>query len=90
MHATISLRSLGIALVVLLGLTILSWGLSRFALGAAGTPIALAIAAGKALVVAIAFMELLGASLPARVIALVTITFIALLCAGTVTDIALR
>jgi caa(3)-type oxidase subunit IV len=54
------------------------------------TPIALAIAILKAGVVAWTFMELPRASLPARVVALVTLSFIALLCAGTVTDIAFR
>jgi hypothetical protein len=35
-------------------------------------------------------MELRRASTPARVVALVTVAFIALLCAGTVADLALR
>jgi len=83
-------RSLVIALVALAGLTVVSWGAAQLALGAAGTPVALGIAATKAGVVAVAFMELLRASTLARVIALVTVGFIALLCAGTVGDVAFR
>jgi caa(3)-type oxidase subunit IV len=59
-------------------------------LGWAAIPVALAIAAIKASVVAYWFMELPLASTPARVVALVTIAFIALLCAGTIGDLALR
>jgi caa(3)-type oxidase subunit IV len=84
------MRALVITIVVLLALTILSFVTARLELGAIATPIALAIAILKAGVVAWTFMELPHASLPARVVALVTLSFIALLCAGTVTDIAFR
>jgi caa(3)-type oxidase subunit IV len=87
---TMRTRTITFALVALLVLTLTSWSLSHLALGAAGPPSALAIAVVKATIVAVAFMELPRASLPARVVALVTLAFIALLCAGTVTDIALR
>jgi cytochrome c oxidase subunit IV len=83
-------RPLVFALVALLVLTAISWAVSLVDLGAVSTPIALAIAGVKATVVALVFMEVRAASLPARVVAFVTVGFIALLCAGIVTDIALR
>lgn len=85
-----SARPLVLALLALVALTAVSWGMAHVELGAAGTPVAIAIAAVKAGVVAVAFMELPRASVPARVVALVTVAFIALLCAGTVADVALR
>jgi cytochrome c oxidase subunit 4 len=84
------MRSLLLALAALAVLTALSFGLSRADLGAAGVPVALAIAAIKAAVVAIWFMELPRASRPAWILVAVTLSFIALLCAGTVADVALR
>jgi cytochrome c oxidase subunit IV len=89
LHAA-SGRSLVIVLLALLVLTLLSWAVSNLALGAASMPIALLIAAVKAGLVATWFMELPLAATPARVIVVVTISFIALLCAGTVSDVALR
>jgi cytochrome c oxidase subunit IV len=85
-----SVRSLVLALLALLALTCASWGLAHVELGPAGTPVAIAIAAIKAAIVAVAFMELPRASTTARIVALVTVVFIALLCAGTVADVALR
>jgi cytochrome c oxidase subunit 4 len=79
-----------LALLALLVLTAISWGIAHAPLGWAAIPVALAIAAIKASVVAYWFMELPLASTPARIVALVTIAFIALLCAGTVGDLALR
>jgi caa(3)-type oxidase subunit IV len=79
------------ALAILLALTLASFIFSFFVhLGRASTLVALVIAAVKASIVALAFMEVREASLPSRVIALVTIAFIALLCAGTATDVLLR
>jgi caa(3)-type oxidase subunit IV len=78
------------ALIALVALTALSFWLAHLELGGASKLAAIAIAAVKAAVVAISFMEILRASTPARVVALVTIAFIALLCAGTVADVALR
>lgn len=83
-------RPLVIALVVLLALTAISWGIAHAPLGRAAIPVALAIAAIKAGVVAYWFMELPLASRPARIVAVVTIAFIAVLCAGTVGDLGLR
>ena len=75
---------------VLVALTLTSFGLARVHLGAAATPLALGIAALKASIVALAFMELGRASAPARITAAVTIAFIALLCAGIVGDVGVR
>lgn len=83
-------RPIVIALLVLVALTAASYGISFVELGAAGAPLAIAIAAVKAGVVAVVFMELMRASPTARIVGIVTIAFIALLCAGTVSDVALR
>ncbi len=83
-------RSLVLALAALGVLTALTFFLSRLSLGGAEAPVALVIAAAKAGVVATWFMELPRASKPAWILAGVTIGFIALLCAGTVADVALR
>lgn len=85
-----SARPLVWTLLALLGLTVISWAISHVHLGSASTLIALAIAAVKASVVAVAFMELPRASAQARIVAAVTVAFIALLCAGTVADVAMR
>jgi cytochrome c oxidase subunit 4 len=77
-------------LVVLAVLTGLSWWLANVPLGALQTPVALAIAAAKASLVALVFMELTRASTAARVVAVVTISFIALLCLGVLADAGLR
>ena len=83
-------RPIVITLCVLLVLTAVSWAVSTLPLGVAGTVIALFIAAIKAGCVIYAFMELPLASTPARIVVIVTLSFIALLCAGTVGDIGLR
>jgi cytochrome c oxidase subunit 4 len=83
-------RHVVLALVVLLVLTATSYGISHVDLGGANAPVALTIAAVKAAVVATAFMEIMRASTPARIVVLVTIGFIALLCAGTIGDVAFR
>jgi cytochrome c oxidase subunit 4 len=87
---TASGRPLVLVLVGLLGLTLASWALSHVELGAASVAIALAIAALKASLVVYWFMELPHAALPARVVGLVTLAFIALLCGGTLADVAFR
>ena len=83
-------RPLVVTLAALLALTLISWAISHLDLGAASTLVALAIAATKAGIVLHAFMELPLASTPARIIVIVTLSFIALLCAGTVADVDLR
>jgi cytochrome c oxidase subunit 4 len=83
-------RPLVVTVLVLIALTVISWAISRAHLGDLGIPIALLIAALKAGMVAWAFMELPRASAPARIMAFVTIAFIALLCGGMVGDLAMR
>lgn len=83
-------RPIVLALLALVVLTAASYGMSFVDVGAAGAPLAIAIAAFKAGVVAVVFMELMRASPTARIAGIVTIAFIALLCAGTVSDVALR
>jgi cytochrome c oxidase subunit 4 len=78
------------ALVGLVVLTGLSWGLAHAQLGGAGTAVALGIAALKASVVALVFMEIAHASTVVRVVALVTVLFIVLLCLGVAGDTGLR
>lgn len=83
-------RPIVLTLIALVVLTAISWIMSHVPLGAASTPIALAIAAVKASLVATWFMELPRASAPAKITAIVTISFIALLASGIVGDIAMR
>ena len=89
-HGGSGARRLVLALVALVTLTAISWGMAHVHLGRASTFIAVAIAAVKAVIVAVAFMEVTRASTTARIVALVTVTFIALLCAGVVADIEFR
>jgi caa(3)-type oxidase subunit IV len=79
-----------VALVVLLVLTGLSFGLVSLGLGAAGPPIALTIAAIKVLVVGVVFMHLSEAMFATRMVGVATILFIALLCFGVLGDVAFR
>jgi cytochrome c oxidase subunit 4 len=83
-------RPVVLTLIALLVLTLISWGISNFALGWASMVVALAIAALKAGLVVYWLMELPLAATPARIIIIVTISFIALLCAGTVADVSFR
>ena len=78
------------ALVALLVLTGVSFGLHYVNLGAAGAAVALAIAGLKVLMVGWVFMHLREAMFATRLVGLVTIIFIALLCLGVVGDVAFR
>ena len=89
-HEAPSGRALVLTLAALLAATAIRWAISHADLGFASTPIALAIAAVKAGIVATMFMELMRASTTAHVVAFVTLVFIVLLCAGTVGDLAMR
>jgi cytochrome c oxidase subunit 4 len=82
-----TLVSAGLALLVL---TAISWALAHVALGHAAVPVALAIAAIKASIVAIAFMEIAHAHVAARIVGIVTLSFIAILCLGVIADVGLR
>jgi caa(3)-type oxidase subunit IV len=85
-----SSRPIVVTFIALLVLTAISYGASHLSFGWGSTAIALAIAAVKAGLVLYAFMELPLASTPARIVVVVTLSFIALLCAGVVGDIAVR
>jgi caa(3)-type oxidase subunit IV len=80
-----------LALVALLALTALTFGLHF-----AGIPdpwsiiVALAIAAAKIAIVAMVFMELREVRGSVAIVAAVTISFVALLCAGIAGDVAFR
>ena len=79
-----------VALIALLLLTGVSFGLSYVPLGAAGPVIALVIAGIKVLVVGAIFMHLREAVFATRLVGVVTIFFIALLCLGIYADIGFR
>jgi cytochrome c oxidase subunit IV len=79
-----------VALVALLVLTGVSFGLHYVELGALGPVIALVIAAIKVLVVGYYFMHLREAMFATRLVGLVTILFIALLCLGIYGDVGFR
>jgi cytochrome c oxidase subunit 4 len=78
------------ALIILVVLTLASWGMAALPLGSAGTVIALGIASLKATIVAIAFMEIRQAGPVGVVIAGVVVSFIVLLALGTIADVRLR
>jgi caa(3)-type oxidase subunit IV len=71
----------------LVGLAAVSWLLSSF-----GAPpaVALAIAAVKAVWIALVFMELAGGHPLPRTIAVIAVLFVGLLCLGTWSDTVLR
>jgi len=79
-----------LTLAALVALTAASWGLAQLALGELGPAIALGIAAAKASLVALLFMEIDRYGTASRVVAVVTVVFIALLCLGTGADVAMR
>jgi len=79
------------ALLGLLALTALSFGLHFAPLGGGlGAVVALAIAGAKVSIVGIVFMELRESLAATRIVALVSLGFIALLCFGIVGDVAFR
>lgn len=79
-----------LALVALLVLTGVSFGLAYVPLGAAGPVVALAIAAVKVIIVGLIFMELLTSLAATRLIPVVTVLFVILLCLGIVGDVGFR
>jgi caa(3)-type oxidase subunit IV len=79
-----------VALVVLLILTALTFALHYVPLGAAGPVIALTIAGTKVVVVGLIFMELRESMVATRLVAVVTVVFVALLCFGILGDVAFR
>ena len=84
-------RRLVYTLVALLVLTLSSWGLAQLPTGhTAGPMIAFAIAIAKALCVLLVFMEVRVGGTLAWTAVLVAALLIALLAAGTWSDVAFR
>ena len=83
-------RRLVLALVALVALTLATWGLAQVPTGPAEAPIAFAIAAVKAGIVAAVFMEARSAGTAAWGAAFIAVIFILLLVGGTVVDVAFR
>ncbi|HEY4240383.1 MAG TPA: cytochrome C oxidase subunit IV family protein [Kofleriaceae bacterium] len=81
------MRALVVAYVTLLALAALSW---LAAMHDAGTGVALGIAAAKTAIIGLVFMELRRGEAVDRAIAAIAILFVLLLCAGALTDVALR
>lgn len=83
-------RPFVVALIALLCLTALTFGMHYVELGVASTVIALVIAAIKVLIVAAIFMELRESLAATRLIPIVTVLFVILLCVGIAGDVAFR
>ena len=81
---------LAVALAALVALTVTSFVIAQAPTGAVGAPIAYAIAATKAAIVLVVFMEIGGVGAIGWTSAAIALGFIALLCAGAVADVALR
>lgn len=78
------------ALVALLALTGLSFGLSYVDTGSFAALIALSIAAIKATIVALIFMHLLEASFVTRMVVMINVLWVALICLGIAADVGFR
>jgi cytochrome c oxidase subunit IV len=76
--------------LALLALTALSFALSRVHLGHFGPTLALAIASGKALIVALVFMHLYEGRFMTQLIPVIVVAFVAILCLGLASDVAAR
>lgn len=81
----------GLALIAtyagLVVLAAVSWLLADVG---SGTVVALVIAAAKAILIALVFMELIRAHATDRIIAAIAVLFVVLLCVGALGDVALR
>ncbi|MEO7037700.1 MAG: cytochrome-c oxidase [Polyangiaceae bacterium] len=85
-----SLGGLVLTGALLLGLAALSYGLSFMQLGALGLPVALLIAACKALTVLFVFMDFGALSASAKLAAAAALLMVALLLGLMITDVATR
>jgi caa(3)-type oxidase subunit IV len=79
-----------LALIAVLALQYLSFGLHYLALGAGNIVVPIIIAAAMVGVSAMVFMELRRASAVARIVAVLAVLFVALLCLGVAGDVAFR
>jgi cytochrome c oxidase subunit 4 len=89
-HPVASARTYVAVWVALIGLLLATLGSAYLPLGAANTVVNLAIAAVKALLVAIFFMHLRSASYMLRIAAAAGIFWLAILIGLTLTDFAVR
>jgi cytochrome c oxidase subunit 4 len=87
---TIGVRTYLITAVVLLALTCLTIGVAFLPLGAWHTPVAIGIAAVKAVLVAVYFMHLRISPRGNRLAALAGLFWLAILLAGTLDDVVTR
>jgi caa(3)-type oxidase subunit IV len=78
------------ALVALLCLTALTFGLHYVTVGELGIVIALTIAAIKVGIVGLVFMELRESMIATRTVAAVAVAFVVLLCVGVFGDVGFR
>jgi hypothetical protein len=79
-----------VAVVAILALQYLSFGLHVALPGAVSTMVPLFIAAAMVLISAMVFMELRRSTTGARVVAVIAVLFVALLCLGVAGDVAFR
>ena len=77
-------------LLALLALAVLSWAVSYLPVGAAGMPLAMVIAALKAGLVALSFMELAERGPTVRIVAATAPLFIVVLLALVLADVVAR
>lgn len=89
-ETALSGRSYVATLLVLVALTLTSWGLSYVPLGAFSPAVGLGIGFIKAVIVALFFMQLYRAPFVLKLVIVVTVLFILLLTFGMVADVALR
>lgn len=83
-------RSYGLAFTALIALSLLTLGLSFVPLGGAGIPLALGIAAGKAVLVALFFMHLVEQRAVNALVPVVVIVLVALFVGITAGEVAAR
>lgn len=76
--------------VALIGLTFLTYGLSRLALGPGNLPVVLAVALAKCLLVMLFFMHLLEEKGLSRIVMPVSVTLLVVLILFVVADVATR
>jgi len=79
-----------IALIALICLTALTFGLHYVTVGELGMIVALTIAAVKVTIVGLVFMELRSSMVATRTVAAVAVVFVVLLCLGVFGDVGFR
>jgi caa(3)-type oxidase subunit IV len=87
---TVSTRTYVAVFAVLLALTATTIGLAFVPLGRWSTPVALGIAATKALLIAAVFMHLRHGTVTSRLAAVAGLLWLSILLAGTLDDVITR